>query len=537
MKGLQMGLGLVRRGGSTFSLPALVNEATVLGDTFARAGNQWNPITQAFIGANLKVQQNITLGGRTIALTLVERGGTNIASSVATGTYAIPTTSPAHVWWDGAAGDYTLTTSGAGTFSAKLVTADGRNYQTLTGHAAADTVTCTRAGSPTNTHLQVENADNPTSKMALSGTRTQVQWRTTNAFTGIGTIVMLFQPYGWSQQVGPSYTGAHWFRQAGGSAIYLVTTAGPGSKQQIRFAKAYSGGTGTRDQPWAPKDGVNRLVACSWSTDDIASVRVSGRQTGGTDGFTDGVTSAPGGESTGHTSTDWNWLDIGSWYSGAAQSQCNGWIALLHYTRVLNQNEVDQIAIAFEGATGFAPEINAWGDSLTAYSSGNTYPDQLIVNYRPTWRGWNGGVGGETIAQIYARFLAHSRKWRGFTFLEGQNSQDLATMQAMVALLGHQRYIVLGQLNDATSAQSGSANYNNIIAYNLTLATAFGANYFDWRAYLITKNVSPGDDVDTGHDCIGTSQRGDSLHLNSTGQANAAAKFDLLMTAMGVTYP
>ncbi len=517
----------------------LMAEAAILGDSFARAGNQWNPDTQANVGANVQVQRNVVMGGVTVPLTLIERAGANLATTASATTAPVSTSAGQKTcWWDGAAGDYTITAV-TGVVGTKKVTADGRNYVNITDSVIGDVITCTRDGGATNTHLQVEEVDNPTSKIALGGTRSECDKRGTLTTGDAGTLVMLFQPYGWTQNLGPNDAGVQYFRETVhdgdyDSHIYFAKS----SEQYPIYSRADAGSGGSASQAWIPRDGRNILASFAWSTDDVRQVRISGR---GWEEFTDGQGSAPPSAIPGTSPiTVIASLDLGSWASAVANRQCNGWIAFLYFARVLTQDEVDQLAANFEGVTGYNPEISCWGDSNAAYDPDiRRYPLRLVKDFRPGWRGLDGGVFGNSSTQIKTRFLADPRKWRGFNIFQSSNGVLLQDFIDMVALLGHSRYIVMGQHNDAITQQSGTTEYNDRIAFNLTLAAQFGANYFDSRAYLISLNTSPGDDDDTAADSIGASQRGvgDGIHLNAVGQANLAAKLDLLITALGVLYP
>lgn len=102
-----------------------------------------------------------------------------------------------------------------------------------------------------------------------------------------------------------------------------------------------------------------------------------------------------------------------------------------------------------------------------------------------------------------------------------------ADIAAMVAALGHQRYLVLSVLNgDFANEYSGQADYATLTTLNADLAAIYGTHFIDVRAYLVSlydpNNTQ--DVIDHGHDIPPSSLRFDSIHLNNAGYQAVADK-------------
>ena len=182
--------------------------------------------------------------------------------------------------------------------------------------------------------------------------------------------------------------------------------------------------------------------------------------------------------------------------------------------------------------------IAAWGDSLTAGTGGTPYPSQLssILNNRLIY---NGGVSGNTSSQIKARMLAASDKYSYTAIIwAGRNDYSVpatvkANIAAMVAALGHNRYIILSVLN-GTAEPSGNPNYDTLIQLNTDLAALYPNNYVDIRAYLVSQYDpgNPQDVIDFGNDVPPSSLRSDTLHLNTAGYLKVAERLNTALLAM-----
>ncbi len=514
-------------------LQKLIAEAVVLNDTsvtYTRAGNQYNPDTASTVGANTRVRRSVVVAGQTLQFDLLEHNHSNLATTLSTGTYTMATTIRHTVWWDGAAGDYTVTISASGTVSAKSVTADGRNYVTISGHTANDTVTATRSGGPTNTHLQVEPWPHPTSKIALSGSRSSAAFKSSITLGATGTLVAVVNPYGWSNDQGPG-TNWHLYRGTSGATNVIWRTRSSSFSNCSYVLRGWTGAAGSAQQRDNFRDGQYRVTHQSWTQADAINCGASSwlfREWFDAGSSVGSVVSAtlPFLELS-------SGLDIGCWTVGGGL-HINGWILVLQYTRVLTQDELNILADAFEQPSGHQKFIVGWGDSeMIHQGTNNDGVLDLLFNTHFTYTHlFNGAVGGETSAQILTRFQAASHMWPGVTVIWSNNSPVLSDIQAMVNALGHHNYVVISALNPSTSP-SGSAGYNATIAFNNSLASAFGSRYWDGRAYMITQNVSPGDNTDTANDVIGTSMRGDAIHLNANGRTIFSAQLAVVLRSLG----
>jgi hypothetical protein len=175
----------------------------------------------------------------------------------------------------------------------------------------------------------------------------------------------------------------------------------------------------------------------------------------------------------------------------------------------------------------------AWGDSLTAGAGGTPWPDVFNQVEGPASMR-NEGVGGDTSTQIRTRFLAASPAtlnnvqviWAGRNNF-GSPTTVKADIAAMIAALGHTRYLVLGIVNqDDVTEYSGSAYLTIIDQLNTDLATLYGDKFIDIRRILIDKGLAMAgltataqDTTDIANDVPPSSLRSDTLHYNSYGYA------------------
>lgn len=178
--------------------------------------------------------------------------------------------------------------------------------------------------------------------------------------------------------------------------------------------------------------------------------------------------------------------------------------------------------------------VACWGDSLTTGAGatfGSTDYPHVLGKLRIGKPFYNGGVSGETAAQILTRFLAdevHGKEETAVLWL-GRNNVGSPTMQAdvlsalasAVAALNHSRYIIMPVLN-ASTEPNGSANKIAIDALNAAIASTYpAANFLDIVAVICTEaNGTPN-----------PAWLSDTIHLNATGYAAVAAAVDAKLTA------
>ena len=182
---------------------------------------------------------------------------------------------------------------------------------------------------------------------------------------------------------------------------------------------------------------------------------------------------------------------------------------------------------AFNGNPAYS--VSTWGDSMSAAGSG--YATQLAANL-VRYTVSNGGVGGETSTQIKNRMLAAVSQYGDTTIIwAGRNNYAdgvtvLSDIASMVAVLGHNRYVVISVFNGSYGGYEipGGGGYTLITDINNALATTYPNNYLDARAYIVDQYDSgiPQDILDHTNDTPPTSLRTDAIHLNATGSGLVA---------------
>lgn len=182
--------------------------------------------------------------------------------------------------------------------------------------------------------------------------------------------------------------------------------------------------------------------------------------------------------------------------------------------------------------------IAVWGDSLSNYSP------QLQALY-PERSVFNGSVGGQTSTQIKDRQLAESTgtKWRINIFCYGRNNPDKATvladLAASVASLdpGNDKFIVLPIRNGDYGEWEavGGEGYKLFSDLNAAIAAAYPDNYFDMRAYLVSKYdpTNAQDLKDFARDIPPSTLRSDALHLNVAGAQVQAERLKQYISEKG----
>ena len=167
--------------------------------------------------------------------------------------------------------------------------------------------------------------------------------------------------------------------------------------------------------------------------------------------------------------------------------------------------------------------IALWGDSMTpgvAVRLQQRYPDREV---------YNGGVAGETSAQIAARQTSDTagrNEWINI-FWYGQNNQTQpdqikADIAASVAALapGNRRFLVLAVVNQAKPEESrGAPIHDTIVQLNNELAALYPDHYLDVRAYLVNHYdpARPEDVANFQDDVPPRSLRYDEIHQNNEG--------------------
>jgi lysophospholipase L1-like esterase len=238
---------------------------------------------------------------------------------------------------------------------------------------------------------------------------------------------------------------------------------------------------------------------------------------------------AHGVVTSGALPTGLNRLDIG--WSSIGATYFPGWIKRV---RVLPFALTTEQAVNL--SAGPSP-IACWGDSLTfgtgATGQANTYPEKMRLSRYPHSGVYNGGVGGETSTQIATRALADPirKKWTTVIWVGRNNFTNLGQVvsdaQSIAANLGHSRFVVMSVINRADGTESaGSTAYNQIMALNAALRSAFPNNYLDIRSMIV---VASGGSSDAPNN----SWTSDGLHLNNTGYAYVVGAVSSYLSVAG----
>jgi hypothetical protein len=189
-------------------------------------------------------------------------------------------------------------------------------------------------------------------------------------------------------------------------------------------------------------------------------------------------------------------------------------------------------------AAGLSTNIAMWGDSLTVPVAPNL---QLLMPGRVVF---NGGVVGEDSTQIAARQLADDehKSWINVFWYGGNNEDEperiKSDIAASVASLapGNNRFLVLSVVNQSTPLEvRGTLGYATIVQLNSELAALYPQNFFDIRAYLVSR-FDPGnaqDVLDFQNDVVPSSLRFDKIHLNNEGSIIVATQVKQFIEAKG----
>ena len=176
-------------------------------------------------------------------------------------------------------------------------------------------------------------------------------------------------------------------------------------------------------------------------------------------------------------------------------------------------------------APGVVQNISCWGDSLTAGIGGIPYTSVLQEAASFGARKlFNGGIGGQTSAQIKSRFLADPEKFYDLTIIWagrnnfGETYQVESDIAEMVSKLKTNRFLVLSILNMESEGGS-TGGHAAILALNKDLARQYPDNFIDIRSVLVgayDKSL-PDDVANHTSDVPPNSLRSDKIHLNEAG--------------------
>lgn len=153
------------------------------------------------------------------------------------------------------------------------------------------------------------------------------------------------------------------------------------------------------------------------------------------------------------------------------------------------------------GGGSFPRAIATWGNSIAEYyTSGNGGPS-LSSRWSPAMTVYNGGVGGDEVADILARFNAADSANRQAANVIGDIWQNGATAEAKAACVsmaatleaaGNTRYLIFNRwINGTANWYAGTAGRIEADAQNDDLAATFGVHYFNISQVLI-ETAAPG---------------------------------------------
>lgn len=211
--------------------------------------------------------------------------------------------------------------------------------------------------------------------------------------------------------------------------------------------------------------------------------------------------------------------------------------------RIANTSGTVSIDTATNQNAYNATHASFWGDSFTGNGTYVSFFEKLTGI-----KAYNGGIGGETSIQIKARFdaapIKHTQPtviWAGRNNI-GDTTQIKNDINAMVAALGHNRYLVVSILPSANDVGGSAGNLVNIAAVNTYLSNVYGTRYINAYTFLRANgDGSVNDNADIAAGFIPRSLRfaGDGLHINEKGDSLVAAlmyaKKDILTPSYGVT--
>jgi hypothetical protein len=190
----------------------------------------------------------------------------------------------------------------------------------------------------------------------------------------------------------------------------------------------------------------------------------------------------------------------------------------------------------YDGTNWFLTALGLPTKNIPVYQRGGGFAlwgDSLAAGLHPALQEmlgatiYNGAVGGETSTQIRTRMVADTARHALPTIIwAGRNNYASPTtvkndIAAMVAALGHDRYLILGIPNGdyTTYERSGGAGYSLITTLNSDLLALYGERFLDLRAPLVSlRDVGQSQDVqDYMDDILPTSLRSDTIHPNAAG--------------------
>lgn len=182
--------------------------------------------------------------------------------------------------------------------------------------------------------------------------------------------------------------------------------------------------------------------------------------------------------------------------------------------------------------------VSMEGDSYSSVSGSGGVSGQAILATELGEPVFSTGVGGSTLAQQVARVQANPALYRGvFVHIDGDNNgygtleTDMALYAAMIETIGHNRFIIVPQMQRANKTTEANAA---TLALSNGLLAAYPNNTIDGQAILAAHATSPGDDATVAAGQIPASLlQPDNTHLTSAGMGYLQDAVAALKTAKG----
>jgi lysophospholipase L1-like esterase len=191
-----------------------------------------------------------------------------------------------------------------------------------------------------------------------------------------------------------------------------------------------------------------------------------------------------------------------------------------------------------------AGDMTFWGDSLMAGTGAGSVATAVPGAVAGTRVYYNQGVGADSSTGCKARVLAGTPIllsgttviWIGINN-SFQRQVVLDDIAAMVAFLGHTRYLVVGLCNGNNAPEyTGGDAWNDITWVNSGLSPVYGSRFVDIMTPLVAAGGPSGSNPDPTSFANGVPPSGlrfDNRHFNDAGYAIIANLIKTKITANG----
>jgi len=295
------------------------------------------------------------------------------------------------------------------------------------------------------------------------------------------------------------------------NTIVMTMTPTTGSINELTSWSLVNDRTGT-----SPESYASSLAVPGWG-DSLTAGTGSGNSAGiifSTNGTTDGSTAVVTSITT--TSVQPNMLVTGTGIPAGTVV-----VSKTGSTVTLNKNTTTGATSSLTFTAG------AWPAQVGFQSPGRPY--------------FNGGVGGDTAAQIQARFLrdtVRGKLWSPVIWA-GRNNVGTATFQtdvvtavgAMVANLAPGTVPIVCSVTTSRQETTGTSNNTAVLATNAALSSIYGTGYLDLFSLICTNNGAPADEFLA---YTAGAIPANEVHLNDYGYSLVAAAVLAKRIALGI---